>query len=47
MSNIAEACYYYDYTWPKELWTGVMFYRGQRITIEEFNKWSANFKLDK
>lgn len=42
---IKEACYYFNYKWPKDLWTGVMFYEGYKITITEFNSWAANFTL--
>lgn len=28
----------YDYKWPKQLTSGVMYYLGQRITVEEFKK---------
>ncbi len=33
---IALACRDYNYKWPEELWTGVMFYKGFRITKDEF-----------
>jgi len=36
----------YDYKWPKQLWSGVMFYDGYRITIQEFNEWARNFKAE-
>jgi hypothetical protein len=42
--SIKLACAVYDYKWPKELFTGFMFFLGHKITIEEFNKWSRNFK---
>lgn len=35
---IRSALIYHNYRWPKELWTGVMFYEGYKITIEEFNE---------
>ena len=35
---IRSALSYHNYKWPKELWTGVMFYEGYKITIEEFEK---------
>lgn len=40
---IKLACRDCDYKWPKELSSGVMFYGGQRITIQEFNAWARNF----
>lgn len=35
-SIIAETRNYWDYKWSKELWTGIMFFRGERITRKEF-----------
>ena len=40
---IKLACNYYDYKWPKELFSGVMFYDGHKITIEEFTEWARMF----
>ncbi|HUM41585.1 MAG TPA: hypothetical protein PKI14_01390 [Fervidobacterium sp.] len=37
-SAIRKALHDHDYKWPKDLWTGIMFYEGYRITIEEFNE---------
>lgn len=33
---IRRACVYYNYVWPKQLVSGVMFFEGTRITIEQF-----------
>jgi hypothetical protein len=41
---LANACRSYNYKWPKELSSGVMFYDGERITIQEFNAWARQFK---
>lgn len=41
---IASACRDHNYSWPKELWTGIMFYYGHRITITEFNKHCILFR---
>lgn len=35
-ATIRRCCAWHDYKWPKELSSGVMFFDGQRITIEEF-----------
>lgn len=35
---IKLACAAYDYRWPRHLSSGVMFYEGFRITIQEFNE---------
>jgi len=37
------ACYHYDYRWPRSLPSGVMFFNGHRITIEEFMAWANLF----
>lgn len=44
ISIIRRACYFYDYKFPKELWTGVLFFEGERITIEEFNEQAKLFR---
>lgn len=36
VSVILRACNHFNNKWPKELTSGIMFYEGQRITIEEF-----------
>ena len=36
MKNILLARVYWNNEWPKQLESGVMFFNGQRITIEEF-----------
>jgi len=41
---IQMACAECDYRWPKQLTSGIMFYDGYRITIQEFNKWAKNFR---
>lgn len=41
---IREACNYYNWKFPEELWTGVLFYKGYKITIEEFNDQVKIFK---
>lgn len=33
---IKEARAFFDNKWPKQLWTGVMFFKGLRITKDEF-----------
>ena len=33
---IKEARAYWRFKWPEQLWTGVMFFKGERITREEF-----------
>lgn len=33
---IQKARAYFNQKWPEELWTGVMFFMGERITREEF-----------
>lgn len=38
------ACYEHDYKWPDFLPSGVMWYDGHKITIDEFNEWSRKFK---
>jgi len=43
-SIIREAAYFHGYVWPKQLYTGIMFYKGHRITIEQFNAVAAMFK---
>jgi hypothetical protein len=41
---VKSACYFYNYKWPKELWSGVMFFDGARITIQQFNTYAGMFK---
>lgn len=36
-----------DYKWPKQLTSGVMFFEGERITIEEFMEQVRLFKTCK
>lgn len=33
---IGEAVAYYNGKWPDELWSGVMFFNGERISLGEF-----------
>lgn len=40
---ITLACAHFSYKWPKQLTSGVMFYEGYKITIQEFNTWARNF----
>ena len=44
---IQNACADYDYRWPKDLPSGVMFYYGEKITIDEFNSWACKFRCQK
>lgn len=41
---IALACRDNSYSWSIELWTGITFYYGHKITILEFNKHCNLFK---
>lgn len=41
---IAELCSLYNYKWPKDIISGVMFYNGIKVTIDEFNEWANKFK---
>jgi len=36
LSTIRRACAFFKYQWPAQLDSGVMFFEGLRITIEEF-----------
>jgi hypothetical protein len=40
---ISLACRDHDYRWPRTLSSGVMFFDGYRITIDEFNAWAEKF----
>lgn len=33
---IHDARVYWNFKWPEQLWTGVMFFKGERITRQEF-----------
>lgn len=44
LEAIKEAAVHHTFTWPKELSSGVMFWNGYRITIDEFNEWKRKFK---
>jgi len=33
---IKEARIHFDHAFPKDLWTGILFFKGFRITREEF-----------
>jgi hypothetical protein len=41
---LRRCCAYHKYKWPKALWTGIMLFEGNSITIEEFNKVARLFK---
>lgn len=41
---IKSACAEHGYKWPKYLTSGVMFYQGCKITVDEFNDWARKFK---
>lgn len=43
---IRKCIYQNDYIFPKELFTGIMFFEGEKITIEEFNEQVAIFRGD-
>jgi len=43
-SAIKRACRDNNYTWPDKLESGVMFYEGHRITIQEFYAWATGFR---
>jgi hypothetical protein len=38
-----KRCRDHDYRWPRTLSSGVMFFDGYRITIDEFNAWAEKF----
>jgi hypothetical protein len=40
---IKLACAHYNYKWPKNLFSGIMFYYGHKINIDEFNNWTKKF----
>lgn len=42
--RLQHAVVHWGYKWPPELSSGVMFYDGLRITIEEFKKKSKELK---
>lgn len=35
---VRRCCAYYNYQWPIQLTSGIMFFEGYKITIEEFAK---------
>lgn len=41
---VRRAAYWHDYKWPEQLSSGIMFFDGERITIEEFQEQVALFK---
>lgn len=41
---VRRACAFHDYKWPKQLTSGIMFFEGERVTIEEFKKQARLFK---
>jgi len=42
--RLQHAVVHWGYKWPPELISGVMFYDGLRITIEEFKKKAKELK---
>lgn len=42
---ILECVVAHDFRWPRHLLSGVMFYRGERITIEDFILAVDKYKL--
>jgi len=42
--TIRLACEYYGYRWPSDSPSGILYYFGERITIEEFNKQARLFR---
>lgn len=40
---IKLACDTYNYKWPSNLTSDIMFYEGYNISINEFNAWANNF----
>lgn len=41
---IQALCAKYNYKWPRYITSGVMFYDGIEVTIDEFNNWARKFK---
>ena len=41
---IRRACAAFNYKWPEQLSSGIMFFEGQKITIEEFKEQVNLFK---
>lgn len=41
---IRRCCSYFDYVWPKEIISGILFFEGTKITIEEFMKQARLFR---
>lgn len=46
LSIIKNACIYFNFQWPRELTSGVMFFGGERITRREFQSVSRREKTD-
>ena len=40
---IQLCCRENNYKFPKELSSGILFYYGFKITIQEFNSWAKHF----
>lgn len=36
LSITRRACAHFNYHWPDQLTSGIMFFEGERITVEEF-----------
>lgn len=36
-SIVLRACAYFNWKWPKDLTSGIMFFEGKRITLIEFS----------
>lgn len=41
---LIDCVLYHDFKWPKQLWTGVMFFKGFRITIQDFVDTASRYK---
>lgn len=41
---VRRACFFHDYKWPHYLSSGIMFFEGKRVTIEDFKEQSKLFK---
>lgn len=42
---LKECCEFHDCVWPEHLFTGVMFYKGLRITKDEFERANKNISI--
>lgn len=41
---LVECVLYYRFKWPIQLWTGVMFFKGFRVTIQDFAETADKYK---